>query len=72
MQLDSDDIAILKFQGHALLKILLRRQENVLNRIYGLFVAGEDVTRSLSEYCAIREQIAELQSIIRTPTKEKL
>lgn len=71
MQLDNDDFAIIRFQGHLIVKLLSRKLQASLDRIYADFRAGRPgEIGPIAEYCALRDQINEIQSIMRTSPKE--
>ncbi len=71
MQLDNGEIAQIAHAGPLILKMLRRREQMILDKIFGEFRAGKtDHTASLAEYCSVRDQISELTSALAALQKK--
>ncbi len=73
MQFDNGEIAQIAHAGPLFLKMLRRREQSILDKIFGNFRNGVlDHTASLAEYCSVRDQISELtNALAQMRAKEK-
>lgn len=66
MTLTPDEIRIIGLSAPMLLKLLQRREERILNKIYGEWRAGKtEFTAALAEWASVRDQINEINSVLK-------
>lgn len=66
MELSPDEVRIISLSAPMLLKMLKAREERTILRIYGEFRSGkENQLSSIAELACVRDQINEIQSIMR-------
>lgn len=68
-QLSQEEIHIIGLCAPSLLKLLRTREERILKKIHGEFRSGKhDQLTALAEFCSVRDQIAEIESVLRQDT----
>lgn len=62
MAFNEDDLQVLGMSGGLWLRILEKKEKQILDRIYGNFRAGKlEHTAALAEFCSVRDQISEIR-----------
>lgn len=63
--LEPEEIRLLGLSAPLLLRMLKRREERVLNKIYGEFTNGKhDQLTNLAEWASLQSQIRELNAVL--------
>ena len=70
--LTETDIRLIGLSAPVLLKLLRAREARLLGGIYGQFRAGKlDQTTALAEWASVRDQIHEIESVLRQHDKQE-
>lgn len=63
---DVEEIRLLGISAPVLLRLLKKREDRILNKIYGEFTTGKhDQLTNLAEWVSVRSQIHEMNSALR-------
>jgi hypothetical protein len=63
---DQEEIRLLGISAPVLLRLLRKREDRILNKIYGEFTTGKhDQLTNLAEWVSVRSQIHEMNSALR-------
>lgn len=69
---DVEEIRLLGISAPILLKLLRKREDRILNKIYGEFSNGKhDQLTNLAEWVSVRSQIHEMNSALQTNTQQE-
>lgn len=65
-QFTPDELRLIAHAAPQMIRMLRAREERVIQRMYGEFRAGkENQLSALAELACVRDQIAEIQSVLR-------
>lgn len=71
MQFDSDDLAQITYAAPVLLKMLEKRERNLLNRMHGAYCSGDIIqSQNLAEFRVLRDMRDEINAVLRTADKK--
>ena len=69
---DDTEIRLLGLSAPALMKMLRSKEQRVLGTMYGEFKSGKtDFLARLAEWACVRDQISEIESVLRQHEKKE-